>query len=170
MCPPIYPSKFTDSLYHLFQLSSRFVVLSPCGFIAGNYILLGRLSRHLDLGHYLIVPPAQITKIFVTSDITTFWIQAAGGGLSTSASIKTAESGAHVSSTSFILTVYAGLIYKTLMREPSHIADVPRRPRSSNDLLFLLHLRVCHIPLPRAQTPTRHVDTFRARVCRRHAL
>lgn len=82
---------------------NRLVVLSPVGFIAGNYILLGRLARHLDSAQYLLIPATKITKIFVTSDITTFLIQGAGGGLSTSNTISTAESGAHVSQDLLVL-------------------------------------------------------------------
>jgi len=67
-----------------------FVVLSPCAFIAANYVLLGRLSRHLDCHQYLAVPPRRITVIFITSDISTFLIQAAGGSLSISANHKKA--------------------------------------------------------------------------------
>lgn len=84
------------SLYPTHPSLVRFVVLSPCAFIAGNYILLGRLSRHLNVGHYLLVNPAKITKIFVASDITTFLIQASGGGLSTADNVSTAIAGSHV--------------------------------------------------------------------------
>lgn len=85
---PVFPNS---------QRCDRFIVLSPVGFIAGNYILLGRLARHLDSGHHLLIPATKITKIFVTSDIATFLIQGAGGGLSTSKTVSSAEAGAHVS-------------------------------------------------------------------------
>ncbi|KAF9035075.1 RTA1-like protein [Hymenopellis radicata] len=62
-----------------------FVVLSPCAFIAANYVLLGRLARHLAADQYLLVQPRRITIVFISSDITTFLIQAAGGALSISA-------------------------------------------------------------------------------------
>ncbi|VDB85404.1 unnamed protein product [Peniophora sp. CBMAI 1063] len=62
-----------------------FVVLSPCAFIAADYILLGRLARHLRVGQHLLIPPAKIMIVFLMSDITTFLIQAAGGGVSIAA-------------------------------------------------------------------------------------
>ncbi|KZV75199.1 RTA1-like protein [Peniophora sp. CONT] len=62
-----------------------FVVLSPCAFIAADYILLGRLARHLRAGQHLLIPPTKIMIVFVVSDITTFLIQAAGGGVSIAA-------------------------------------------------------------------------------------
>lgn len=52
-----------------------FVTLSPCGFIAAAYVLLGRLSRSVDGGSHVLIPPQKITKIFVLSDVATFLTQ-----------------------------------------------------------------------------------------------
>ncbi|KAF9567334.1 RTA1-like protein [Agrocybe pediades] len=62
-----------------------FVVLSPCAFIAADYVLLGRISKHLNADQHLLVPSRRITMVFVASDITTFLIQAIGGAMSASA-------------------------------------------------------------------------------------
>ncbi|KAI0789774.1 RTA1 like protein-domain-containing protein [Abortiporus biennis] len=72
------------------------VVLSPCGFIASNYVLLGRISRWLKCDKYLLIPAKKITLVFVISDVVTFLIQAAGGSISISNNIKTAQNGAHI--------------------------------------------------------------------------
>ena len=47
----------------------------PCAFIAADYVLLGRISKHLGADEYLLVPSRRITIVFVASDITTFLIQ-----------------------------------------------------------------------------------------------
>lgn len=52
-----------------------FVTLSPCGFIAAEYVLLGRLSRWLGASAHVLIPPQKITRVFVLSDVTTFLIQ-----------------------------------------------------------------------------------------------
>ncbi|KAG8865224.1 hypothetical protein FRB96_000114 [Tulasnella sp. 330] len=57
------------------------------------YILLGRLARELRMGQYLIVKPEKLTKYFLCSDISTFLIQAAGGGMSTSLNLKSRDTG-----------------------------------------------------------------------------
>ncbi|CAE6532335.1 unnamed protein product [Rhizoctonia solani] len=57
------------------------ILLSPCGFIAGVYMLLGRLAIHLDATEYLLIRPNILTKVFVISDVLTFFMQAAGGGM-----------------------------------------------------------------------------------------
>ncbi|GHJ87333.1 hypothetical protein NliqN6_3735 [Naganishia liquefaciens] len=74
-----------------------FVVLSPCAFLAADYILLGRITRHLN-GHAHLKPinPNKIMRIFVGSDICTFLIQAAGGGLSTAQDNKLRDVGSKI--------------------------------------------------------------------------
>ncbi|KAF9268030.1 RTA1-like protein [Marasmius fiardii PR-910] len=67
----------------LYIVQYLFVVLSPCAFIAAVYILLGRLTRHLDCDKHLLVSPRKITMVFVSSDVITFLVQAAGGGTTT---------------------------------------------------------------------------------------
>jgi len=74
-----------------------FVILSPCAFIAANYVLLGRLSSYLGAGKYLLIRPRRITVTFVTSDIITFLIQAAGGSISVASNTpQQALTGSHV--------------------------------------------------------------------------
>lgn len=73
-----------------------FIVLSPCGFIAASYVLLGRISQWLGCGQYLLIPARRITLIFVMSDVITFLIQAAGGSISISNDVNTALAGSHI--------------------------------------------------------------------------
>lgn len=54
---------------------NMFITLSPCGFIASSYMLLGRLAALLNSGQYLLVRPSRVTKVFVMSDVITFLIQ-----------------------------------------------------------------------------------------------
>ncbi|GAA5827141.1 hypothetical protein JCM11251_001137 [Rhodosporidiobolus azoricus] len=60
-----------------------FVLLSPCGFLANNYILLSRLSRAMgpEAVHSLFLPAHHVGTIFIWSDVITFLLQAAGGGM-----------------------------------------------------------------------------------------
>ncbi|EPQ59429.1 RTA1-domain-containing protein [Gloeophyllum trabeum ATCC 11539] len=72
------------------------IVLSPCAFIAADYVLLGRLARYLKCEQHLLIPPNRITIFFVCSDIVTFLIQAAGGSISISNNPQTALTGSHI--------------------------------------------------------------------------
>ncbi|KAL0953646.1 hypothetical protein HGRIS_004850 [Hohenbuehelia grisea] len=62
------------------------MVLAPCAFIASAYVLLGRIAIYLDCDEQLVISPRILTRVFLISDISTFLIQAAGGGLSASSS------------------------------------------------------------------------------------
>jgi hypothetical protein len=74
-----------------------FVVLSPCAFIAADYVLLGRLAAYLESGHHLLIRPRRIVLFFVMSDVTTFLIQAGGGSVLISANTeKTIDTGNNV--------------------------------------------------------------------------
>ncbi|WWC86354.1 uncharacterized protein L201_001227 [Kwoniella dendrophila CBS 6074] len=81
----------------LYIVCYLFVVLSPCAFLAGDYILLGRLVTYLDKNEHLKpLRGSWVSWTFIVSDIATFLIQAAGGGLSISKVPKTAEAGGHI--------------------------------------------------------------------------
>jgi len=73
-----------------------FIVLSPCAFIAANYILLGRLSTHLSCTEHVLLPVRRLTRIFLTSDITTCLIQAVGGSMGVIPSPSVALIGSHI--------------------------------------------------------------------------
>lgn len=61
--------------------ASQFILLSPCAFIANNYIILPRLATHLGEERCLFIKSRIIVRLFVWSDIITFLFQAAGGGM-----------------------------------------------------------------------------------------
>lgn len=44
-------------------------------------MLLSRLAYHLSAEELLMIRPTRLTKLFVASDVITFFIQAGGGGL-----------------------------------------------------------------------------------------
>ncbi|EJD41442.1 RTA1-domain-containing protein [Auricularia subglabra TFB-10046 SS5] len=66
---------------NIFIVEYLLVVLSPCAFIAGTYVVLGRIARYLRCDKYLLIRPTRVTLVFVTADILTFLIQALGGTL-----------------------------------------------------------------------------------------
>ncbi|EIN10469.1 RTA1-like protein [Punctularia strigosozonata HHB-11173 SS5] len=115
-----------------------FVVLSPCAFIAADYVLLGRIARHLNANQYLAVPPRRITLIFVCSDVTTFLIQAAGGSLAISANHpELQKAGSHIvlvglalqlASFAFFTCVHLLFLYRVHKHDPEvWIRDAGRK-------------------------------------------
>ncbi|KAG8729763.1 hypothetical protein FRC11_008074 [Ceratobasidium sp. 423] len=109
----------------LYIAMDMFIVLSPCAFIATVYMLLGRLALHLDADEYLLVKSRIITKLFLTSDITTLLVQASGGGMSVMESLsdigkKIFLIGLIVQLISFILYmgVFAVFLYRMKVNRP----------------------------------------------------
>jgi len=91
-----------------------FVVLSPCGFIAANYVLLGRISRWLRGDDHLWISPRRITLVFVISDVVTFLIQAAGGSISISNNPTTAITGSHIFLAGLALQLASFVVFSVL--------------------------------------------------------
>ncbi|KAJ7904703.1 RTA1-like protein [Mycena olivaceomarginata] len=82
----------------LYIIEYLFVVLSPCAFIASEYVLLGRLARYLNCDKHVLVNPRRISIMFISSDITTFLVQAAGGSVSISSNTPSgAKIGSNIS-------------------------------------------------------------------------
>lgn len=114
-----------------------FVVLSPCGFIAADYVLLGRMSRWLKCDAHLWIRAKRITLVFVLSDVVTFLIQAAGGSTSTSNNPDTALAGSRIFlaglalqllSFLFFTILYARFIYRVYKHEPQVWAQDSGKP------------------------------------------
>ncbi|KAJ3986786.1 RTA1 like protein-domain-containing protein [Lentinula detonsa] len=77
----------------IYIVEDLFVLLSPCAFLATDYMLLSRLANSLgrDIADdCLLIPSLRITKIFVWSDVITFWVQASGGGMSVNSNLSSA--------------------------------------------------------------------------------
>ncbi|CED85557.1 RTA-like protein [Phaffia rhodozyma] len=91
-----------------------FTVLSPCAFLATDYVLLGRLVRHLGMGKHLLIKAQKTTIIFVGSDVLTFLVQAGGGGLASSKSSSTSNIGSKVFLVGIILQMISFILFTFL--------------------------------------------------------
>ncbi|KAJ7683982.1 RTA1-domain-containing protein [Mycena rosella] len=113
----------------IYIIEYLFVVLSPCAFIAAEYVLLGRLARYLGCDKYLMVSPRRITIVFISSDITTFLVQAAGGSVSISSNtLSLAQTGSNIFLAGLVLQLASFLtftciffvfIHRVRTREPA---------------------------------------------------
>ncbi|KAG8908582.1 hypothetical protein FRC01_007327, partial [Tulasnella sp. 417] len=70
---------------------------------------------YLNTGEYLLVRPHMVTVVFVTSDVVTFLIQAAGGGTSTSQNLKTRDLGQKIFLVGLILQLVSFFFFTTLL-------------------------------------------------------
>ncbi|THH05458.1 hypothetical protein EW145_g4786 [Phellinidium pouzarii] len=90
-------------------------LLVPCAFIAAEYVLLGRLARHLSMDEYLLVSPRRVMPAFVASDVTTFLIQAVGGAVSIAANdIKVNKVGSNIFLAGLVLQLASFLLFTSI--------------------------------------------------------
>ncbi|GAA6031683.1 hypothetical protein JCM8097_001932 [Rhodosporidiobolus ruineniae] len=69
----------------LYAVQLLFILLSPCAFLANDYVLLKHLAVSMGpevVQTCLFLPIRLIVKLFVWCDVITFLVQAAGGGAS----------------------------------------------------------------------------------------
>jgi hypothetical protein len=76
----------------LYAVANLFVILSPAAFLAFNYMMYSRLiiaidpeikhqSKRTVKSRFSLLPPRIFGILFIWSDVFTFLIQAAGGGI-----------------------------------------------------------------------------------------
>ncbi|KAJ6620143.1 RTA1 like protein-domain-containing protein [Mycena sp. CBHHK59/15] len=86
-------SPYSQGLYIIMEM---LILLSPCAFLATDYMLLARLSSTFDVevqDECLLVRASRIVNFFVWSDCLTFFLQASGGGLQATKNSSTANIG-----------------------------------------------------------------------------
>jgi len=98
----------SETVYILFDL---LIVLSPCAFIATEYMILGRLTRYLDCSKHLLIAPQKIARVFVISDVITFLIQAGGASLSTAKTLSAIRAGEHIFLAGLILQLISFCVF-----------------------------------------------------------
>ncbi|KAJ7909588.1 RTA1 like protein-domain-containing protein, partial [Mycena leptocephala] len=107
----------------------------PCLFLATDYMLLSHLARTFDeevADRCLLIRHSRITKIFVWSDVSTFFLQTTGGGLTAMKSADLANLGNKVALVGLILqAVSFGLFTVVLVvfgaRVSTHFPEVWHR-------------------------------------------
>lgn len=62
----------------LYAMQTLFILLAPPLYAASIYMILGRTVTYLQAEHLSMVPIKWMTKIFVTGDVFSFFLQCAG--------------------------------------------------------------------------------------------
>ncbi|KAK4979694.1 hypothetical protein LTR66_006412 [Elasticomyces elasticus] len=71
-----------------FITQSIFLLVAPAFFAASIYMVLGRIIRFLDGERYSMIRVQWLTKIFVTGDVFSFFVQAGGAGIASGGASK----------------------------------------------------------------------------------
>ncbi|CEO59249.1 hypothetical protein PMG11_03931 [Penicillium brasilianum] len=80
----------------IYAMQSVLILLAPPLYAASIYMVLGRTVTYLNAENLSLVRVRWMTKIFVSGDIFSFLLQAAGGGLMASSKTSTRETGSNV--------------------------------------------------------------------------
>ncbi|KAK7012233.1 RTA1 like protein-domain-containing protein [Favolaschia claudopus] len=110
----------------------------PCLFLATDYMLLSRLAATFDekvANECLLIRRSRIVKIFVWSDVSTFLLQASGGGLSSQTDRNIANLGNKLTmvglvlqAVSFLLFSVSLIIFGMRLRFPEAWSSVNAQP------------------------------------------
>ncbi|EIM86536.1 uncharacterized protein STEHIDRAFT_139394 [Stereum hirsutum FP-91666 SS1] len=114
----------------LYSITALLVLLSPCAFLATNYVTLTHLSNSLGddvVARCLLIRSSRLVRFFVWSDVITFFVQAGGSGLTSTASLATIGSdvaivGLALQLASYVLFTMVLLIFGYRVRQ--HFPEV----------------------------------------------
>ncbi|KAJ5189042.1 hypothetical protein N7491_005366 [Penicillium cf. griseofulvum] len=116
---------------------SLMLLLAPAFFAASIYMVLGRIIRLLNGDACSLVRPSWLTKIFVTGDVLSFFIQSGGGGMLATAKDKSKVKlgnnmivvGLFVQILFFGFFIVVCLVFhRRMLATPSHAAGDTRIP------------------------------------------
>ncbi|KAJ6484887.1 RTA1 like protein-domain-containing protein [Mycena sanguinolenta] len=115
------------------------LLLSPCLFLATDYMLLSRLARSFDkevVDRCLLIRESRVVKIFVWSDVSTFLLQTIGGSSGAGHSPSAAKLGNTLGLAGLVLQAFSFLLFTVVLltfgsRLSKHFPDlwVPRNAR-----------------------------------------
>ncbi|CAG2011041.1 unnamed protein product [Fusarium graminearum] len=76
-----------------YSVQAILILVAPALFAASIYMILGRIIISLRAQHLSLIPVRWLTKLFVCGDVVSFSLQAAGGGIQASGTIKAYDLG-----------------------------------------------------------------------------
>ncbi|KAJ7794147.1 RTA1 like protein-domain-containing protein [Mycena olivaceomarginata] len=115
-----------------------FILLSPCLYLATNYMLLSHLARCFDeevANRCLLIRHSRITKFFVWSDVFTFFLQSSGGGLTAMKNSNLANLGTKIALIGLVLQALSFGLFTVILvvfarRVSEHYPELWRPKRS----------------------------------------
>ncbi|CZR58658.1 related to RTM1 protein [Phialocephala subalpina] len=90
-----------------YVIQTLLLLVAPALLAASIYMILGRIIVSVDGESYSLIKKRWLTKVFVTSDVLSFFIQLGGGGLMASSKASSAKLGSHI--------VLAGLLIQIII-------------------------------------------------------
>lgn len=131
-------------------MQSILLLVAPALYTATLYMSLGRLIARLECQKYSIIPLRFLTKIFVFGDVLSFLMQASGGGIMSSGTESSMNTGENIIIGGLIVqllffgmfVVVASIFHYRVSRRPNECAmitrNVPSQFNNWNSILIAL--------------------------------
>ncbi|RAK74491.1 RTA1 domain-containing protein [Aspergillus fijiensis CBS 313.89] len=129
-----------------YLLQTLFLLLAPALLAASIYMLLGRIILILGAESHAILRKKWLTKVFVTGDVLSFFLQGAGGGIQASGSLSGMQTGEHIIVVGLLVQIFffgffmvtAGAFDRKLKKYPIPRCRDPSVPwRKHLNILYL---------------------------------
>ncbi|KAJ7158256.1 RTA-like protein [Mycena crocata] len=99
-------------------IMSMFILLSPCLYLALDYMLFARLAAVFDKEvseRCLLIPSSRIVRIFLWSDVVTFSFQSTGGGFVAGDNLTLINLGQKLTMVGLVLQAISFLLFTVLL-------------------------------------------------------
>ncbi|CAF3543007.1 hypothetical protein SNK03_013179 [Fusarium graminearum] len=126
-------------------IQSIFLLVAPALFAATIYMELGRIVEMIDGEGRVMISKKWMTKIFVTGDILSFFLQGGGGGYQSSGTLEALDAGAKVIIVGlFVQLIFFGVFIIIAISFHRAILQNPTG-RSTSGLPWKKHMMVLYI-------------------------
>ncbi|KAJ5210630.1 hypothetical protein N7491_010436 [Penicillium cf. griseofulvum] len=136
-----YIGRTTPGTLGAYIVQSIFLLIAPALFAASIYMELGRIVDLVDGDHYLLLRRGWLTRIFVTGDVLSFFMQGGGGGLMGSDIADDRDTGSYlIVGGLFVQIVFFGCFIATALLFHVRIHRKPTQKVLTNRPPFLRHI------------------------------
>ena len=129
-----------------FIIQSLLILIAPALFAASIYMVLGRIIALVDGEKHSIIRLKWLTKLFVTGDCVSFFVQAMGGGIQAGGTLQMLHIGEKIIVAGlFIQIFFFGIFIISAMVFHYRIHPVPTTLSSSAEISWREHIRTLYL-------------------------
>ncbi|KAF7171505.1 hypothetical protein CNMCM5623_003833 [Aspergillus felis] len=129
-----------------YLVQTLFLLLAPALLAASIYMFLGRIILVLQAESHALMKKKWLTKVFVTGDVLSFFLQGAGGGIQSSGSLESMKTGEHIIVGGLVIQI---LFFAFFILTATHfdwkLKEYPIRRACSPDIPWRKHLNVLYM-------------------------
>ncbi|KAH9906902.1 RTA1 like protein-domain-containing protein [Xylariomycetidae sp. FL2044] len=129
-----------------FVIQAILILVAPALFAASIYMILGRLIRALRAQHLSLIPVNWVTRVFVTSDVISFSLQAGGGGIQAAGTLELFEIGEKIIIAGLFvqIVVFGFFVVTAFLFHRRYVADATSHPSAQKAINWRRHLYVLY--------------------------